>query len=83
MSSVRRWTRGRDDDGLSNWTRRRVLSWTLFSLAALVVVQHVLAHGGFRPTPLSMGWQDILIGYPTAIALAVLGAIALDPNPRV
>ena len=32
---------------------------------------------------MGMGWQDIFFGYPMAIVLAILGAIALDPNPRI
>lgn len=68
---------------LSNWTRRRVLSWSLLTLAGLVAVQHLVAHAGWRPLPITMGWQDIVVGYPTAIVLAVVGAMALDPNPRI
>lgn len=84
MSSIRRRAKKSDvDRQLSNWTKRRVLSWSLFGLAGLVAVQHVLAHGGFRPLPISMGWQDLLLGYPTAIGLAVIGGIMLDPNPRI
>lgn len=84
MSSVRRRAKASDaDHRLPNWTKRRVLSWSLFVLAGLVAVQHVLAHGGFRPIPISMGWQDLLLGYPTAIVLAILGGIALDPNPQI
>lgn len=84
MSSIRRRARRSDvDKQLSNWTKRRVLSWSLFSLAALVAVQHLVAHAGWRPVPISMGWQDILIGYPMAIVLAVAGGIALDPKPRI
>ena len=84
MSSIRRRATKSDvDKQLSNWTRRRVLSWSLFGLAGLVAVQHLLAHAGFRPIPISMGWQDLLIGYPTTLVLAILGAIALDPNPRI
>lgn len=84
MSSIRRRAKKSDvDKQLSNWTKRRVLSWSLFVLAGLVAVQHVLAHAGFRPLPISMGWQDILLGYPTAIGLAVIGGIMLDPNPRI
>ena len=71
------------DRQLSNWSKRRVLSWSLFALAGLVVVQHLVAHAGFRPVPMSMGWQDLLVGYPTAIGLAILGAITMDPNPRI
>ncbi|HRY09768.1 MAG TPA: hypothetical protein P5544_07325 [Candidatus Nanopelagicales bacterium] len=84
MSSIRRRARKSDiDRQLSNWSKRRILSWSLFGLAGLIAVQHVLAHGGFRPVPISMGWQDLLIGYPTAIVIAIIGGIALDPNPRV
>lgn len=84
MSSIRRRAR-KNDIGrqLSNWSKRRTLSWSLFGLAGLIAVQHVLAHGGFRPIPISMGWQDLLIGYPTAIVIAIIGGIALDPNPRI
>lgn len=84
MSSIRRRAKNSDvDKQLSNWSRRRVMSWSLFGLAGLVAGQHVLAHAGFRPLPLSMGWQDILVGYPTALLLAIIGAIMLDPNPRI
>lgn len=83
MSNRRRAKKSEVDKQLSNWTRRRVLSWSLFSLAGLVALQHVIAHGGFRPVPISMGWQDVLVGYPTAIVLAIIGAIALDPNPPI
>lgn len=84
MSSIRRRAKKSDvDKQLSNWSKRRVLSWSLFGLAGLVAVQHVLAHAGFRPLPLSMGWQDILVGYPTAILLVIIGAVMLDPNPRI
>ena len=84
MSSMRRRAKKSDvDKQLSIWSKRRVLSWSLFGLAGLVAGQHLLAHAGFRPLPLSMGWQDILVGYPTAVGLAVIGAIMLDPNPRI
>ncbi|MFC5175117.1 hypothetical protein [Nocardioides taihuensis] len=83
MSNRRRAKKSDIDKQLSNWSRRRILSWSLFGLAGLVAVQHLLAHAGLRPVPLSMGWQDVLIGYPTAIVLAIIGAIALDPNPRI
>lgn len=63
---------------LSGWTPRRVGAWTLFVLALLVASQHLLAHLGWRPIPVSMGWQDLLIGYPAAGVLGVLGAICLE-----
>lgn len=66
---------------LSPWTRRRVAAWGLMGLGIGVAGQHVAAHGGFRPLPLSMGWQDLLTGYPMAILLGVVGAMLLDPRP--
>lgn len=84
MSSFRRRAkRSEADKQLSNWSRRRVLSWSLFALAAVVAVQHLFAHAGLAPLPISMGWQDILVGYPMAGLLAIAGAIMLDPNPRI
>ena len=62
MSNRRRAKKSEIDQQLSNWSKRRVLSWSLFTLAGIVAVQHVLAHGGFRPIPISMGWQDLLLG---------------------
>ena len=81
--SSRRARRSDVDRQLSNWTKRRVLSWSLFGAAVLVVAQHLVAHAGWRPLPLSMGWQDVIVGYPSAIILAIAGALALDPNPRL
>lgn len=84
MSSIRRRAKKSDiDSQLSNWTKRRILSWSLFGLAGLIAIQHLVAHGGFRPLPMSMGWQDLLLGYPMASVLAIMGGIALDPNPRI
>ena len=84
MSSIRRRAKKSDiDHQLSNWTKRRVRSWSLFGLAAVIVVQQLVAHAGWSPIPLSMGWQDVLIGYPMAAVLAIIGAMALDPNPRI
>lgn len=71
------------DRQLNTWTWRRITSWSLFGLALLVLVQHLLAHVGWRPLPLSMGWQDLLVGYPTAGLLAITGAFMLEArSPR-
>ena len=84
MSSIRRRAKKSEiDRQLSNWTKRRVLSWSLFGLAGLIAIQHLVAHSGFRPLPMSMGWQDLLLGYPTATLLAIFGGIMLDPRPRI
>lgn len=84
MSSIRRRARKSDvDKQLSMWTKRRILSWSLFGAAIVIIVQHWIAHMGYKPIPLSMGWQDLLIGYPTGLLLAIAGGIALDPNPKL
>ena len=84
MASTRRRAKdGQVDKQLSGWSRRRIASWTLLGLAALIAAQHLVAHAGWRPIPLSMGWQDLLVGYPAAILLAIIGGIVMDPNPRI
>lgn len=83
VSARRRAKKPTTDQKLSRWTKRRVVSWSLFALAAIVAIQHLLAHAGFAPLPLSMGWQDLLIGYPTAVVLAIAGGMTLDPNPHL
>lgn len=62
------------------WPPRRLASWSLMLLGVLVAAQHLLAHGGLRVIPLSMGWQDILIGYPTAGLVFLVGAMLIDPH---
>ena len=71
------------DRQLSPWTRRRILSWTLFTLAIVVALQHLVAHAGWRPIPMGMGKQDLFLGYPMAILLALIAAMTVDPRPRV
>lgn len=67
---------------LNSWTPRRITAWVLMLLAFIVAGQHVLAHSGWRPIPVSMGWQDLLIGYPMAGLLLIVGAMLLPPIPR-
>ena len=56
--------------------RRRWIARGLLVAAVLVAVSHALEHAdAFRL--LSPGWQDILIGYPTAGVLAVVGLMLL------
>ena len=71
------------DKQLRQWPPRRIASWALMILAVVVAAQHLIAHAGERPLPLTMGWQDLLVGYPTAAVLAIAGLIVLDPRPRV
>lgn len=56
------------------WTPRRLFGWTLAAIAVAVAVVHWTAHIGYRPIPLSMGAQDLLLGYPAAALLGV-GAV--------
>ena len=71
------------DRQLTSWPPRRIASWSLMIAAGVVVVQHLIAHAGVQPLPLSMGWQDILVGYPTAALLGLIGAVLVDPRPRI
>ena len=83
---MRVWRRAGSSDldrQLSPWTRRRVLSWTLFTLAIVVALQHLVAHAGWRPIPMGMGKQDLLLGYPMAILLAIVAAITAEARPRL
>ena len=52
----------------------RIEAFILFGLAILVAVGHIFEHGGGIRL-MSPGLQDLLIGYPTAGILAVMGAI--------
>ena len=65
---------------LRRWSRRRVAAWSLFVLAIIIGLQHVLAHGGVRPLPMSMTWQDLLLGYPAAGFLGIIGLFVLEPR---
>ncbi len=59
------------------WTPRRIFGWSLAVVAMAVAVVHWTAHIGYRPIPLSMGAQDLLLGYPAAALLGVTAAIIL------
>ncbi|TDT32985.1 hypothetical protein ACF3NT_02755 [Naumannella halotolerans] len=59
------------------WTPRRVAGWILVVLAVVMGITHWLAHLGWRPIPLAMGWQDLVLGYPAAGVLAVVGSIVI------
>jgi len=59
------------------WTPRRVAGWILVVLAVVMGITHWLAHLGWRPIPLAMGWQDLLLGYPAAGLLAIAGGVVI------
>ena len=67
---------------LRGWTPRRLAAWSLFLLAGLVAAQHVIAHLGVRPLPLAMGWQDLLVGYPMAGLIFIVGLFVLEPRTK-
>lgn len=68
---------------LNPWTKRRIGCWVLFVVAALMAVNHLLAHAGTRFLPIGMGKQDIFLGYPMAALLALAGLMALDPRSKL
>ena len=59
------------------WTPRRISGWALVAVAVFVGVVHWIAHIGYRPIPLSMGAQDLFLGYPAAALLGLVAAITL------
>lgn len=67
---------------LRGWTPRRIAAYSLVALAAVIGVNHVLAHLGGAWLPMSLGWQDLLVGYPAAGLLALTGFIILGQKPR-
>jgi hypothetical protein len=70
------------DRQLRSWPARRIVTWVLMVGGFLVAGQHLLAHAGVRPLPLSMVRQDIFLGYPVAAFLGIAGLMLLDPRPR-
>ncbi len=64
------------------WTPARLLGWALVAIGVLVGLVHWLAHLGWRPIPLTMGWQDLVLGYPMAGAIIVAAAVFLGRKSR-
>lgn len=59
------------------WTPRRVLGWVVAVVAIAVALVHWVAHIGYRPIPLTMGAQDLFVGYPAAALLGVVAVVIL------
>lgn len=57
--------------------RRRFTAYTLFALAGIVALSHVLTHAGAFTIIANKGLADLIIGYPTAGVLAVAGLVLL------
>ena len=54
--------------------RRHAIAYVLFAVAVVLAVSHAFEHfGTFRL--MSAGLEDLLIGWPMAVVLAVTGAI--------
>jgi di/tricarboxylate transporter len=70
------------DRQLRVWTPRRILGWVLVGIAVLVAVVHWVAHLGYPILPWSLGWQDVLVGYPAAALFGVVAAIILGQVPQ-
>ena len=66
---------------LHPWTKRRIAAWTLFLVAFVIAVNHVFAHLGDRLVPIGMGTQDLVIGWPVAGLIALVGLMIIDPRP--
>ena len=54
--------------------RRHVIAWSMWVVAAVMAIGHFFEHTGTVHL-MSSGLQDLLIGWPMAGALAVIGAI--------
>jgi len=63
-------------DALLTWTAR-----ALMVLGLAIAIQHLIAHAGYRPLPLPMGAQDLLIGYPAAALVLIVGLFIWGRNP--
>ena len=60
-----------------SWERRRqrkILAWMLMGLAPVVFVTHFFEHAGAFQV-FSPGFEDLTIGFPTALLLLVAGAV--------
>ena len=82
--TVARKPREDADDFNRRLRRAAILTWAARALMALGVViagQHLLAHAGYRPIPMTMGAQDLLVGYPTAMIVAVVGLVIWGRSP--
>lgn len=61
---------------LAQYRRRRAAGWALVALGVAIGVQHWLAHLGLFHV-ISPGWDDLVVGYPMAALLVIVGSIVL------
>lgn len=62
---------------LRAWSPRRIIAWSIIVFAGLMAANHIVAHMGESWLPMSLGWQDLLVGYPMAAVVALVGFIIL------
>jgi hypothetical protein len=63
----------------AEWQKRRrhkVFAYVMFALAPVVVITHMLEHADVLRL-FDQSLEDLLIGFPTAFAMLIAGAIAL------
>ena len=74
-----------DSDAMRKEFRKQaILQWTargLIVLAIAIAAQHLFAHAGYRPIPWTMPQQDLLVGYPAAAVLGIIGLIIWGRKP--
>lgn len=66
---------------LRAWSPRRIIAWAIIIFAVAMAANHILAHMGESWLPMSLGWQDLLVGYPMAGIIALVGFIILGQMP--
>ncbi|MDV8015525.1 hypothetical protein R4P70_29835 [Rhodococcus sp. IEGM 1241] len=62
--------------------RRHALGWVLVGLGAAMALLHVITHLGQLHFLSSAAWQDLLLGYPMAFAIAGLGFLCVLARSR-
>ncbi|WP_405133054.1 hypothetical protein [Nocardia sp. NBC_01388] len=62
--------------------RRRVAGWLLVAIGVAMATVHVLTHLGDWQLLSSPGRQDLVIGYPTALAIAFVGMLLITTRAR-
>lgn len=59
--------------------RRRAAGWVLVALGVVMAVVHMISHLGRLQL---LGYQDLLIGYPTAAVLVLAGVVLIGSTAR-
>ncbi|WP_336882821.1 hypothetical protein [Rhodococcus globerulus] len=62
--------------------RRHSLGWILVGIGAVMALLHVITHLGQLHLLSSVGWQDLLLGYPMAFLIAGLGFLCVLARAR-